>query len=386
MKILLVSMNSIHFSRWTDQLKDSGHEVYWFDILDSGRTHKLPWVNQIVGWKQKYPNLKGRSFVKKRFPWLYKKLGFIIENNTAKAFEEALLKIKPDVVHSFVLYISCTPILSVMQKHKNLPWIYSSWGSDLFYFRNFPKHKKDIKKVLPRINYLITDCKRDVEIAKGLGFNGELLGTYPGGGGFNFSESNKYIVTPASERHTVLVKGYQGRSGRSLIVIKALLQLTDQLKNYKVIVFGADNEVVKFSKKNKLEDKLNFSIYSRLKFLPHKEILKLMGESLIYIGNSNSDGMPNTLLEAIAMGAFPIQSNPGGVTKEVITHNQNGFLINDYQNIEEIKDLIIKSLSSSKLIEKAFIINQMEIKANYEREKIQKEVLKSYQLVSKNLL
>ncbi len=34
MKILMVSMSSLHFIRWVDQLKDSGHEVFWFGIND----------------------------------------------------------------------------------------------------------------------------------------------------------------------------------------------------------------------------------------------------------------------------------------------------------------------------------------------------------------
>ena len=32
MKILMVSMPTLHFFRWSNQLKDVGHEVYWFDI------------------------------------------------------------------------------------------------------------------------------------------------------------------------------------------------------------------------------------------------------------------------------------------------------------------------------------------------------------------
>ena len=58
-----------------------------------------------------------------------------------------------------------------------------------------------------------------------------------------------------------------------------------------------------------------------------------MGKSGIHIANSISDGMPNALLEAMGMGAFPIQSNPGKVSEEVITHGKNGFLIED-QNDE----------------------------------------------------
>jgi hypothetical protein len=88
MKILLVSMPSLHFFRWTDQLKDSGHEVYWFDILDGGKTNRLPWVYQITDWKLKYPKFKGRHFIKKNFHFLYKKLSFLIENNTPEKFEK----------------------------------------------------------------------------------------------------------------------------------------------------------------------------------------------------------------------------------------------------------------------------------------------------------
>jgi glycosyltransferase involved in cell wall biosynthesis len=378
-------MPTLHFFRWTEQLENSGHDVYWFDIVDGIPTKRLPWVKKKNGWKVKYPNLKGRYFVKNKLPFLYKMFSPLIEEKPATAFEEYLNKIKPDVVHSFVLYISCTPIFSVMLKNKNLPWIYSAWGSDLYYFKEFPKYRRDIQKILPRIDYLITDCKRDVKIAKTLGFNKKVLATLPGGGGFNFKEFDKYIVSPTAERRTVLVKGYQGRSGRCIPVLKALKLLSHELRNYKVIVFGADEEVIKFSSKNNLNSILNLSIYSKSKFLPHKEIMKLMGEALIYIGNSNSDGMPNTLLEAIGMGAFPIQSNPGGSTQEVLTHKENGLLITDIENIEELRNLILLGLSNSKLVEKAFIINQMELKANYEREKIKRDVLKAYNFVAKKL-
>ena len=71
MKILLVSMPTLHFFRWTEQLKDSGHEVHWFDIVDGSATERLPWVNKINGWKLKHPNFKGRYFIKNRLPFLY---------------------------------------------------------------------------------------------------------------------------------------------------------------------------------------------------------------------------------------------------------------------------------------------------------------------------
>lgn len=375
-------MNSIHFVRWTQQLEDSGHEVHWFDILDGGKTEKLPWVKQNTGWKQRFPNLKGRHFFKKKMPFLYKKSRFLLEHNTSKTFKNLVEDIKPDLVHSFVLYISCTPILSVMNTFNNIPWIYSSWGSDLYYFKNIPNHKQDILKVLPRVNYLITDCKRDITIANYLGFKGQVLGTFPGGGGFRYNESNTHIKS-VSERKTILIKGYQGRSGRAIEVLKALGLLSENLKNYHIIVFGADDEVENYIHNKSLLKVLSIESLSIKSFLPHNAILKLMGTALIYIGNSNSDGIPNTLLEAIAMGAFPIQSNPGGASAEVIKHHKNGLLIENCNNIEEIKSHILVAINHSVLLEKAFEINQNELKPKFERSLIKKQVLDVYNKVLK---
>ncbi len=380
MKILLVAMNSIHFVRWTDQLKDSGHEVYWFDILDGGRAARLPWVHQITGWKQKFPNFKGRYFLKKRMPWAYKILSPIFERNTQREFEKTLKAIQPDVVHSIVLYISAYPILKVMERYKSIGWIYSSWGSDLFYFKDIPRYKRHIQRTLPRIDYLITDCGRDISLAKNLGFKGTVLGTFPGGGGFDYSNSDSYIK-PISHRDIILIKGYQGRSGRAVQVLKALGLCEQELKGYKVVVFGADTEVVAYCENLNLD----FKVLSRANFLPHQDILKLMGEALIYIGNSNSDGMPNTLLEAIAQGAFPIQSNPGGASAEVITHGKNGLLIDNCENSNEIADLIKKALSNSELLHAAKEINQNEIKPRYTRDKITSQVLQAYKSITANI-
>ncbi|TYB80164.1 glycosyltransferase family 4 protein [Bizionia saleffrena] len=377
MRILMVSMNSIHFQRWTNQLKDSGHDVFWFDIADGAKVPSLSWVKTYRGWKHKLPNIKGRYFIKNKLPKLYRTL----ENDTAKAFERVLLEVKPDVVHSFVLYISCTPILRVMQKHKNLKWIYSSWGSDLYHFKNSPKYKKDILRILPRLNYLFTDCQRDVKLAKELGFKGKVLGTFPGGGGYDFSLSDKFIKTPVLERTVILIKGYQGRSGRAIEVLKALELLVAELYKYKIVVFGADTEVVTYLATNIHLQKLDITVLAKTQFLPHEVVLELMGKARIYIGNSDSDGMPNTLLEAVIQGAFPIQSNPGGATEDVITQNKNGLRIQDCRDIEDIKQQIKTALENVKLIENAFNYNQKVIKPKLEIDIIRTLVLKAYQSI-----
>lgn len=378
MKILMVSMPTLHFFRWADQLKNAGHEVFWFDISGmSCYVDRLNWLHQKVDWKLKY-NYPGRFFIKKAYPKLYSFIQRYNEFKTELIFEDYLKEIKPDVVHSFALYVSCTPIYEVMQIHNNISWIYSSWGSDLFYFQNFPSYLEDIRKILPRINFLFTDCKRDYEIAKKHGFNGDFLGVFPGGGGFDLKYIEQFML-PISERNTILIKGFQGRSGRAISVLKAIEYQKKILKNHRIVVFGADSEVISYYNNSSLNSWKNATIIGKVK---HKDVLQLMGKALIYIGNSNSDGMPNTLLEAICAGAFPIQSNPGNATAEIIEHNKNGLLMDDCSDIKNISKLIIKAISNSELIKTAFLFNQQEIKPQLERGLIKSRVLKAYNKIS----
>jgi glycosyltransferase involved in cell wall biosynthesis len=95
--------------------------------------------------------------------------------------------------------------------------------------------------------------------------------------------------------------------------------------------------------------------------------------------------MPNTLLEAIFMGAFPIQSNPGGVTAEIITPATNGLLIEDPENIEEIAETIQYAIQNKRLIEKAFVVNQEKVKPNYEYHKIQQKIVALYHQIEKEV-
>jgi glycosyltransferase involved in cell wall biosynthesis len=367
-------MPTLHFFRWTNQLKDAGHEVFWFDISGmSSFVSRLDWLHQKVDWKLKY-RYPGRFFIKKSFPKLYSFIQRYNEYKTEVIFENYIQKIKPDLVHSFALYVSCTPIYGVMRKHQQVKWIYSSWGSDLFYFKNIPAYLVDIQKILPRINFLFTDCLRDYELAKTHGFEGKFLGVFPGGGGYDLQYFEQFKL-PVEKRKTILIKGFQGRSGRAVSVLKAIEKIKSVLKDFEIVVFGADSEVINYYSNAPLNKWKNFSVIGKVK---HEVVLQLMGKALIYIGNSDSDGMPNTLLEAICAGAFPIQSNPGGATSELIENNKNGMLINNCENSMEIAALIGKSIEMEELIKNAFIFNQLNIMPRLEIELIKKQVLEGY--------
>jgi len=377
----MVSIFSPHFVNWTEQLRDSGHEVYWFDVNGSGvYAKKISFVTHITNWKYRldYP---GRYFVKRKLKPLDSLIKKLNERDLAKVFEQKIKEIKPDVVHSFVMYLGAAPILKIMLKYSELKWIYSAWGSDMFYYSNQKFHLKDIIRTLPRLNYMFADCYRDFNIAKKYGFKGDFLGKFPGGGGYDFEQFNEFIL-PFNERNCILIKGYQGKHGKCIQVLKAIQNLRAFLKEFQICVFGIDSDVKRYLKSSTMNALGNLRVYERI---PHNEVLRLMGSSIIYIGNSSSDGTPNTFLEAIVMGAFPIQSNPGGATAELIQDGKNGFIINDPENIEQISFLIQKALKNHKLLKSAITYNNQKIKPGLERDFVKKQVLAKYKFIEEEI-
>ena len=353
MKILFVSMPSIHVTRWIENLKDTDHELYWFDILNRGELETLSSVHQFTDWrKRKLPYIKGEYFLRKKIPLLYEKIIPYLEVSVEEALGKIILEIQPDVIHSFEMQSCSYPILSIMKKWPNIMWLYSCWGNDLYYYQNFSSHLKKIKEVLKQVDFLHTDCTRDYVMAKKIGFSGNHVGVIPGGTGYKLEELESYKL-PISKRNIILVKGYEHTFGRGLNIVKALHSLQNEIQKFEIVIFAAHSEVLDYITSNNL----NFKVFGR-NALSHQEIMKLMGKSLIYIGNSISDGMPNTLLEAIIMGAFPIQSNPGNATEEIIENGDNGFLINDAESISEIETLVLSIINNKRLLENAFLKNK----------------------------
>ena len=384
MRILFVCMQYIHSARWINQLKDTHHEIYVFDCLDREIHPDLQWTNYLTNWsKRKLPYIKGEDRVRKKLPNTYKKIEGFLKVTASEKLVEVIHEIQPDLVHSLEMQSESYPLINVRKKLK-FKWLYSCWGNDIFYYKDLPSHQKKVKECVEKIDYFFVECERDKNLIQEMKINATFLGTdFPGGGGYDFSNYLDFRK-PNAKRNLIIIKGYEHTFGRALSVLKAIEEVVDEVQGYDIYVYSAHQSVIDKIEKLNAQFNLNIEYSSRFNQISHEELLEKFGSAKVAIGNNISDGIPNTLLETLILGAFPIQSNPGGVTEEYITHGENGFLITQPEDSFEISELIKAALSDNNLVENASRINRIKIE-NLDGEKVRRRVLAAYQKIEEAL-
>ena len=383
MRVLFVAMaNSIHTVRWIDQLAETGWDLHLFSFNDDEPHPDLRGVTvhrllrkrggsgRQVGMV--WPLRRGRDRAQShlvRLPAL----------RDAERLARLIRRLRPDVVHSLEMQRCGYVTLAARRKLDRFPlWAYSSWGSDLYHFSQRPEHLDRIREVLRGCQFLIADCERDVGLARQLGFTGCTLGVVPVGGGFDLSAARQACPpAPPSKRRVVAIKGYHNYEygGRGLIALDALERCARDLREYSIRVYSADQEVKRAAELLARSTALKIRVVTGCS---HIEMLRLFGSSRVAIALGVTDGTPNSMLEAMIMGAFPIQSDTVS-TREWIDGN-NGLLVPP-EDPEAVAEAIRKALGDDDLVDSAAVMNEAIADERLAREHVKSQVLDMYQKI-----
>ncbi len=321
MRILVVAMsNSIHTARWLAQIADQGWDIHLYPSIDNW-VDVHPDVRNLTlhhsGCRPVRPNAAGVRFrgvsVFRRASDLYRRR---VKEDDVPGYRSRQLarlidRIRPDVVHSLEIQHAGYLTLEAKRLCRKPfpPWIVTNWGSDIYLFGRLDAHEPLIRGVLSECGYYSCECRRDVCLARAFGFQGTVLPVFPNGGGFDLDLAARLRPPgPVSERRLVVVKGYQHWAGRALVAVRALERCADLLKaaGYEAAFYSATPDVAVaaelFSKST--------GVATRIvpKDTPHAEILALHGQARVSLGLSISDAISTSLLEALVMGSFPVQS------------------------------------------------------------------------------
>ncbi len=116
-----------------------------------------------------------------------------------------------------------------------------------------------------------------------------------------------------------------------------------------------------------------------LPLLPRPQVADLFRRALVAVSPSIHDGTPNTLLEAMACGCFPVAGDLESI-REWITPGVNGLLV-DPGNPKALADAILLALEQPGLRQRAAQVNRELVAERAEYGKVMEEAEKFYQKV-----
>ncbi len=386
MRVLFVgSAYSAHTPRWISQLEGTGWDVHLFDPTDRLVHQELHDVTLHTGWKKpvpagvrahyRWPFSRGRYFLESRLPRVWR---LVLSSGEAR-LARLIRRLRPDCIHSLGLQHYSETVLRTKARlggELPAPWIYSCRGHDIYLYREDPDQEKVIRRVLESCDYYMCNCHRDVRLAEEYGLRGELLGLFQGGGGYPLQEMRLLgRDDPPSKRRILAVKSQQTQAGNVLAGIEALKQCADVLAGFEIRFFHLNsNRVQKAIADFARETGLAVEIVPRSE---HRRIWSLLGESRALLAVSRSDGIPNTMIEAMIMGAFPVQTNPGNATAEWIEDGRNGLLI-PYDDPDAIARALHSALTDDALVDQAATINHRLTREQIEWAAVRERALGAY--------
>jgi glycosyltransferase involved in cell wall biosynthesis len=228
----------------------------------------------------------------------------------------------------------------------NLPKVFiTNWGSDIYWFQQFPKHKQKIIQLLKIASFYSAECHRDIDIVRQLGYTGKTMPVIPNSGGINLDELPRDSLPP-SQRKKIMIKGYTGFVGRAIIALKACELAADHLQKYEIVVYSASLKARIRAIKLRRFHKIRVTILK--KRIPHHEMLKHFSEARVYIGISLSDGISTSLLEAMATGCYPIQTNTSCADEWLSSTSGSIIAMN---SIQSVADALVKAIQADDFVD-----------------------------------
>jgi glycosyltransferase involved in cell wall biosynthesis len=311
-KVLVVGMlDSIHLARWLSQFQDQQIDFTIYPSTKFRNVHAE--IIKLVNSNKNY------HLSQKMFLSLYGYKEYFFDNFLAKiskSFSNSfrlnrnIMKNSYDFIHALEIqgagYLLTDALQGKLENNSKI--IITNWGSDIYFFERDIVHKAKIQATLKIADFYSAECHRDYELALKNGFLGKFLPVNPNAGGFSEEVLQKNVKS-SSDRNMIIAKCYGGLFGLGEMIIQAVDEFMTLNKTVSVFFYSvtADLEPKLESLIEKYPARINFStVRNKLSII---EMYEKFSNAKIYLGASKSDGISTSFLEALVLGAYPIQTN-----------------------------------------------------------------------------
>lgn len=274
-------------------------------------------------------------------------------------------QIDPVLVHA--MRIPYEGVLAALALEKSRrPLLVSVWGNDLeLWAARYPLVGRLTRRVLARADALHPDCARDLRLAERWGWDASRpAAVLPGNGGVRgdvFHPAPPDPVVAARhglplDRPVVLnARGFRNyvRNDTFFRAVPLVLERRPDAV-FAGVGMAGDARAVRWVREMGIGDAVRL-----LPAVPPAEMAALFRIARVAVSPSEFDGTPNTLLEAMACGAFPVAGDIASV-REWIDDGVNGLLV-DPADPRALADAILRAIDDEALRGRAASRNREEV-------------------------
>lgn len=334
-------------------------------------------------------NLAGKSsFLRKALPVgirtrLRQWLAPLTLADSARKLRIAINGLKPDLVHA--MRIPYEGMLSALAfelevrddpKGFDIPLLISVWGNDFtLHAPSTPWLGEHTRQALQQASALHTDCQRDQRLAQEWGFDpAKPAIVLPGGGGIRLDVFNPGEAG-VGQREDVVInpRGFRAYVCNDTF-FQAIPKILEQIPATRFLCPTMDAEPK--ARKWVAEYGIGSSV-ALLPFQTRQGMADLYRQAQVVVSLTTHDGTPNTLLEALACGCFPIVGDLESL-REWITHGENGLLVNP-SDPAAVASALLRALSDPLLRARAAEINLNQIRQRAEYGAVMRQAQAFYQ-------
>jgi glycosyltransferase involved in cell wall biosynthesis len=160
----------------------------------------------------------------------------------------------------------------------------------------------------------------------------------------NSFDVNRFYPVAVEKKFDVLNLGYLLPDKQLLNFVKIIALVKRKIPNIKAAIAGRGPEQKNIENaihQAGLDQNINL-----LGFVG--DLTGCYNSSRIFCMTSSTEGLPRTIIEAMACGIPSVASNVGDIT-DLIKNDENGFIIKDFNNIEEFAEKIILLLTDKNI-------------------------------------
>lgn len=278
-----------------------------------------------------------------------------------RKYQEIVYEVKPDLIHA--LRIPFEGMLTAFTP-PGIPVVVSIWGNDLtMHAFGSRSMTRATLRALRRADGLMADTRRDIRLSQQWDFDQERPKlVVPGSGGIDFVEINRPLpeeddILPDHFNSNIQLivnpRGFRPGSVRNDIFFRAIPLVLQRLPKAYFICTAMLGQPEALRWVHRLKIMKNVRL---LPYLTQAQLWDLFRRSAISVSISDHDGTPNSLLEAMACGCFPIVGDIESL-REWVTPGVNGLLV-EPNNPQALAEAIILALDSPEFLEGARTTNK----------------------------